>query len=240
MATEHGISYREEMILCKLDGSKNTTRRVLKTQPGKGAEFDHFDPLGRVVFTDGTIAKHTYGVPGDWLYVKESYCVVPVDQFEMVAYKATPRLGLRVPGVLGAVDFMTYLDESTEMRYHALGYPLQWKSSRFMFKKYARIKDCILSFGAERLQQITDDEVLAEGMTIEKVAGWLGLDVESVPTLRDAFRLYWDHINKDRGFGWADNPWVLVIKSAPVPREEWMAVMGAPLAMAAEEDGEEA
>ena len=231
---ERPITYRAEMIESKLDGSKTMTRRVLEVQPEDSAAFLHFDEGGRIVFDDGTVASHRYGKVGDWLWSKESYSVNMVNGREMIAYKATPRLGLRVPGILFAVDKMTYLDEETDLRYHHLGWPLTWKSGRFMPKRYSRFRDEIVELVVERIQDITDEDILREGVTVENAARWLNVELDTIASLRDAFRLLWSSINGKSS--WESNPWVLGIRYTPVAFNVWAAT--APSAMPMVVEGE--
>lgn len=79
--------------------------------------------------------------------------------------------------------------------------------------------------GVERIQEITDESALKEGISEVTKDGKLKKycvidqgDLSSTPwqdmarTPREAFRLLWDKINKKRGFGWDKNPWVWVVR----------------------------
>lgn len=85
---------------------------------------------------------------------------------------------------------------------------LRWKPSIFMPKKACRLRLLIKSIRIERLQKITEEDALAEGVyqRAEEVNG----GVCYLETARYAFRTLWDSIN---GKGsWDNNPWVWVIE----------------------------
>jgi hypothetical protein len=76
----------------------------------------------------------------------------------------------------------------------------------------------------ERLQDITNSDALAEGMS-----SWLGnsfdmnihaeFDIQKGKNAIAIFSHLWDTLNAKRGYGWHSNPWVWVIEfeRAPAP-----------------------
>ena len=75
----------------------------------------------------------------------------------------------------------------------------QWPNPMFMPKKYSRLTLEIVSVRCERLQDISEDDLIKEHCVI---------DMDS-PSRH--FGLTWDRLNKKRGFPWESNPWVWVI-----------------------------
>jgi hypothetical protein len=81
MKIEEPILFKRKMIEAFWRGDKTQTRRIEKKQPAHWATFDHFDPIGQAVFSDGTIWPARYGQPtgfvegwaGTVLWVKESF-----------------------------------------------------------------------------------------------------------------------------------------------------------------------
>jgi len=75
---------------------------------------------------------------------------------------------------------------------------------------------CITGIRRERLQNISDKDIEAEGICLKQNfsgdLGWFnGLDHLLYPRREWAFKALWNNINKKPGSRWADNPevWVL-------------------------------
>lgn len=64
---------------------------------------------------------------------------------------------------------------------------------------------------AERLQEITEEDAIAEGIEIV----WEQSQYKGVPGLANPRELYawvWDSLNAKRGYGWDKNNWVWPIR----------------------------
>ena len=92
----------------------------------------------------------------------------------------------------------------------------QWKPSIHMPRWASRISLEIVNIRGERLQEITADECIREGI--------LRSDLPTVEERADydkwQFSQLWDSINLVRGFGWAANPWIWVIEFKPINVKE--------------------
>lgn len=161
-----------------------------------------------------------YGAPGDRLWVRETFssweetCATWGDWNEghtcsahcrqtYVAYAATPRIGFRpVPDRAR----ITYLDESAPLdrKPRLLG---PWRPSIFMPRDLSRITLEIVSVRAERLQDITEEDIRAEGVTRETASEMAGRALAQGFEPRHLWALGWDAINGKRA-PWASNPWV--------------------------------
>ena len=93
-------------------------------------------------------------------------------------------------------------------------HPMTWRPSIFMRREASRITLDVVSVRAERLHDITDEDIAAEGVDREAVMSTLGpVDREIVSSgglircPRDAWRLGWNAINGKRA-PWSANPWV--------------------------------
>jgi len=72
-----------------------------------------------------------------------------------------------------------------------------------MFRKDSRITLEITEVRVERVQEITEEDAIKEGMPPEQQP------YDAPPAMR--FAHLWDSLNAKRGFDWGTNPWVFVI-----------------------------
>jgi hypothetical protein len=86
----------------------------------------------------------------------------------------------------------------------------KWRPSIDMPRVLSRITLEVTSVRVERVQDISERDILAEGVTVDRVAKWCGVPWSSMPTLHDAWRVLWDSRNAKRGDGWDLNKWVWV------------------------------
>lgn len=84
-----------------------------------------------------------------------------------------------------------------------------WRSPRYMPKWASRLTLEVTNVRVERVQDIRDPDAIAEGVEWTGLADKTGWTVGG-PT--QAFQILWDSINKKRGFGWDENPWVWVVQ----------------------------
>lgn len=142
-----------------------------------------------------------YGHPGDRLWVKETF------------YKYYPSETWPEPKALYKADGITLCDKDSE------GKKQRWTPSIHMPRILSRITLEITDVHVERVQDITNDEAIAEGAyEVRKVgddiahATWTmdGLDWR-YDTPREAFAATWDSLYAARSLGWDVNPWVWVV-----------------------------
>jgi len=144
--------------------------------------------------------KCKYGVPGDRFWVRETWA--PGDDLnppETVWYRADNSLR----GIDGqALD--TY----------AMQEP-RWKPSIHMPRWASRITLEVTDVRIERLQEITQGDVLGEGLELPHDG--LNTTFDPIqkaclhPELMRDWKALWDGLNAKRGYGWDANPWVWVI-----------------------------
>lgn len=209
--------FSSDSINAILQRHKTKTRRVIIPQPydwckqvlpapvedyGKEGEWiqstganDHYKLLGL-----GT--KCPYGAVGDKLWVREAFCIEIVDGVPRIAWKADKC----------ASYLMNKIEETKvigEKFYLPSDYQPKekWKSPRFMPRWACRITLKVTEVRAERLFDITNADIRAEGITAHHPVR----RSDQIPTSRSAFARHWDTLNKPRGFGWDANPWVWVV-----------------------------
>ena len=192
---ERPILFSGAMVRSLLAGSKTQTRRAVKLQVQHddswvgGWKIVHkrvtqalltFNQLGGKPLGSDA-AICPYGQPGDRLWVRETFCDLDDGEFE---YRAD---GECDPNVVP-----------------------RWTPSIHMPRAASRILLEIVSVRVERLQDISEKDARAEGVTIEDrhLAGYCA--GQFLPPSIRAYRDLWDSIN---GAGsWDANPWVWVVE----------------------------
>nr|WP_206532953.1 hypothetical protein [Burkholderia cenocepacia] len=202
-------------------GRKSQTRRVMTPQPffdDRGLLWWHWSkhagsacdqPIGAP--SDAWLARCPYGVPGDRLWVRETH----------IAYG---RWETRFSEKKGRDEWhfidMT-LETGREYRFDgavsnaARGgvLPAWWRRpSIFMPRAAARTLLEVTGVRVERLQNISEPDARAEGVTIEDhhIRGY-SAGAFRPPSIR-SFHDLWDSLNAARGHGWDVNPWVWVVE----------------------------
>lgn len=191
---ERPIIFSGPMVRALLDGNKTQTRRAVKMKPHHQIEErDNGTPWPRMY--DGERDADSwmacpYGQPGDRLWVRESFCKIIGQSGGWIEtdYQATYTHGFRLGD--------------------SLGLKKRWTPSIHMPRAASRITLEITSVRVERLQDISEADAQAEGVTDD---GSLVTDLDGKDrggTIA-AYATLWEVIN---GVGsWDDNPWVWVV-----------------------------
>jgi len=216
---EHPILFTGPMVRAILDGRKTQTRRLVKPQPDQFGlnEKINVDPLtgwlipghsGRWDDDQATdrIWKCPYGIAGDRIWVKETFYIddcrwigkrLPEEKPDdwddrNVYYRADGECCEQIPECCCA----------------EVGKP-KWRNARFMNRWLARITLEVLSVRVERVQDISEDDAIAEGVLVKSDSGIASQLCQGHPTpAQFEFYALWNSINTKRGFGWNINPWV--------------------------------
>lgn len=156
-----------------------------------------------------TLLPHPYA-PGDRLWVKESYWQAGMFHHPPIEKKWSWW------GPHGAEDVRRviryYGEDRPELDRPNAGW--RQKSGRFMPGWASRIFLQVDAVRYERLHEITDAGILAEGITFDG-EWWRSVvhpakgTLKCWPAARTAFEKLWDSLNADRA-PWASNPWVRV------------------------------
>ena len=194
MAKELPILFTVEMVKAIREGRKSVTRRVIKLPyraPPLRWEYDGISGDEHAfVLTNGTtnydyhFVKPRYNV-GDLLWVKETWAYYPDENH--VVYKAR---------------------EGIELEQQGIDLRGCWKSSRFMFKKFARTWLEVVSVRPERLRDMAFNDIRREGLECPEHDFDGGFCCSPCKSLAKAFIYLWDSINAKRGYSWESNPWV--------------------------------
>ena len=185
-AKNRPILFKSEMVRVILDGRKTQTRRVIKVEWSRCLDLEEPDDLQKAV------DQCPYGIPGDFLWVRESFRAVNEyggDEWTTFAYPQYK------DGQLGPI---TALQEDYFYKKN------KWQSPIFTPRWASRISLKIMDVRVERLQSISYEDIKREG--IQKKINGVSLDMKV-----DFYNL-WDSINAKKGYGWQANPWVWVIE----------------------------
>jgi len=190
---ERPILFNGEMVRAILEGRKTQTRRVVKGNPGRLGfspfackEDDYLDEHGRQY-------SCPYGVSGDRLWVRETWCT-------NTSYNNwKPRdLPVGCP-----IWYRAQADDDIS----------KWRPSIFMPRWASRINLEVKGVRVERVQDITEEGAMAEGVNANPYYMSDGTidDMMSISALAN-FEHLWNSINAKRGYGWETNPWVWVVE----------------------------
>lgn len=138
----------------------------------------------------------------DTLWVRETFCIVDDPAF------SEPQIDYRADGENQRV--MDRVREKAPDNPNAR----RWKPAIHMPRKYCRLLLRVTDVRQEWLQDISDSDVRAEGVSdaaIDKWRKWL--HPSDCPG--KAFSELWDSINAKRGYSWESNPQVWVISFEP-------------------------
>ena len=213
------ILFSGPMVEAILEGRKIQTRRtagleVVNENPDAWAYplFDKTDPLTFYLFRskeDSEVfgAKPRYRV-GDHLWVKETYQDWCPHWKGMWCGCGSKEMQQELHGVIYRADnFVRPPSFNAEAMLKNLP-PLKWKSGRFMFKKFARLWLEVTEVRPQRLQEISREDAVAEGIFVNKMC--YGQDTADFPlryNAADAFADLWDSIN-GKTHPWESNPYV--------------------------------
>lgn len=198
---ERPILFSAPMVRALLDGRKTQTRRIVKPQPHEffvrfGRLYDHPKKLGEYS-GELVLVNSPYGQPRDRLWVKETHAFIWPDEYEPenlkdcnIEYRADTD-GKALPG-----DWPEESRDDPERP--------KWRPSIFMHRWASRILLEITAVRVERLQDISEEDAIAEG------AKWGACGAPQIGSHKAGYAQLWESIN---GAGsWDANPWVWVVE----------------------------
>lgn len=192
--TEKPILFNTEMVRAILDGRKTQTRRIIKDS--------YFNPL-----ISGDLKWHAPVNSGDILWVRETWAI-------------SRRILLNVDPDTGARHWSAWSEDNPRRYIYRAGYtymddpgPVRWHPSIHMPKEAARIWLKMTDIRCEQLNDMTEEDAIAEGFP-DSPAG--------TDSPLERFSVLWDktvkRVDRDR-FGWYGNPWVWVISFKRIERD---------------------
>ena len=211
---ERPILFRGEMVNAILDGRKTQTRRAIKPQPEQPSEGSYFDaynggPQWNWWSPDhkqylSQIIKCPYGKPSDRLWVRETF-QGPLVSNELAEELYEDNSKFQNPEYFeyraDGGPTPVYVDSDGNERHG-------WKPSIFMPRWASRLLLEITDVRVERLQDISEEDARAEGVTPE----YLGHNDPEGDAweCRRKFNDLWQSINGPDS--WSANPWGWVVE----------------------------
>jgi len=198
---EHPILFSTPMVKALLEGRKTQTRRIIKPQ-GRAVCFDvamhkdGSDKWPRNLDADERYISDMncpYGKVGDILWVRETWGLDYFGYARPWHFKEGIKVEQR--DIIYRAD-----DEDRDKRFLL---DESWKPSIFMPRAACRIRLEIIDIKVERVQNITDEDSLAEGVLMNQ-------NIFSTGELKEAYKQLWCKINGSES--WNKNPWVWVIE----------------------------
>ena len=193
---ERPILFSAPMVRAILEGRKTVTRREVKKRAALDCLAAGFEPA--FLALPGNADLCPYGKPGDRLWVRETFNRTnPGGESGVYYYRADGKF----PKCIGGGRFT-----SAE----------SWKPSIHMPRAASRIVLEVVAVGVERLQDISEEQAIAEGCQALEGCKWHTFEeaAAGVPmhdhTALDAFEALWESINGEES--WASNPWVWVVE----------------------------
>lgn len=212
---EHGLLLSGEMVRAYMAGRKTMTRRVMtpnntringspRGQVPYGRKWDDFDfdaaYINDNVWSSGPFLMVPLPCEGT---VHRFYPIYEVDdgiwwreKFGECRFPGTDTSFGHIKTIYAADGETTYSID-------------KWRPSIHMPKSVCRNRSIITSRRPERTQDISEEDVIREGIPFNGV-NWGWGDGFSESSM--AFHHLWSIINAKRGYGWDVNPWVWVIE----------------------------
>jgi hypothetical protein len=199
-------------ILTQPPGTEIQTRRFLHEASGTFWGHAAYRPAFRLdgtwgwyVIDSGEDAYHApafrcrYGVPGDRLWVRETWCPIP---------DAKPR-GYFLDPEWKDRRFFYSADNNKPT------WAPTWRPSIFMPRAASRLTLELIEVRVQRLQEISEEDAKAEGALWHDGGGVGHSGYRHDPnhgyvwgTARESFGCLWERINGRRSHGWDSNPYV--------------------------------
>lgn len=221
---EQPILMNSAMVRALLNGSKTQTRRIVK-KVGLAAPAPQSVIDGAATYAGGMVAHCPYGQPGDRIWVRETWGVIshawdeacnlidwapdrPATAISEMPFGQGYYSGHVIYAADGAFEWSGDDDGDGDPR-------SAWHPSIHMPRRASRILLEIVSVRVERLKDISDADIVAEGIDMEALAEsqdrydivCKGSGASGRATERSAWRDLWESTGGD----WDANPWCWAI-----------------------------
>ena len=204
MPNDKPILFTTPMVQAILEGRKTMTRRVIKPQLEKdetwdgGYKYSHRGATTALsMLCAGVYDRTSPYQPGDILWVRETWARGRVSIGEEPDGRDSK------PYISQCIGDNDIIPKEAALREGICIDEVVWRPSIFMPKEACRIWLRVLAVRPERLQEISEEDAIAEGIEAREPNHVVGA--------RYRFGQLWNSINAARGYGWDKNPWVWAI-----------------------------
>ncbi|HBO3905370.1 TPA: hypothetical protein L4T53_004523 [Pseudomonas aeruginosa] len=219
---ERPILFNDQMVRAILEGRKTVTRRVVKPAPVGDLKWNQRSMNTGIVHNwtdDLRMYECPYGQPGGQLWVRETW------QYADWTEEGEPYIRYQADGArVLHEDFPIEWAPRIEREWVELSDPAnyaidgraadrRWRPSIHIPRWASRILLEITDVRVERLQDISEEQALAEGVRGEPCdhARQACADIGCWgDTAKGAFGFLWESLNGEGS--WAANPWVWVVE----------------------------
>ncbi|CAH3872561.1 hypothetical protein ABK836_20115 [Enterobacter hormaechei] len=214
--TERGMIFNSEMVRAILDGRKTQTRRIIKDCTVGRDPISKFIQVGKKFI--GCYPEDVpelireccpYGVPGDRIWVRETFQGPLFDFEQMEAYQEDSSKFKKPEFCVYKADGKPapeFFDADDNLH-------CGWRPSIHMPRWASRITLEITGVRVEQLKSISEEEARSEGVARLREGFWKHYQpgwTQHQLSARGSFATLWDSIY---GFGdWDRNPWVWVVE----------------------------
>jgi hypothetical protein len=195
------IIFSTPMVIAILEGRKTQTRRIVKPKRNSRCRMSLFNAIAHIsgkwfgvdfnnVPFINDLIEQPKCKPGDVLWVRETWYKNYPHEYGRYWYRADGE-EIDMPTIYGGTVIYGKADG------------LKWRPSIYMPREAARIFLRVKNVRVERVQDITDADILAEGFEC-----------------REDFIVLWNILNEKRGHGWNKNDWVYAYTFEKISKEE--------------------
>ena len=192
---EKPIIFSGESVRAILADHKTQTRRVIQPQPVQDPDRSwRIEMRPRTGYNSEKTMRNylpnrcPYGQPGSHLWVRETWAHDDLNCKDVTC---------------GNRDHIWWKANEKKIVADSFAGDAHWSSPIYMPRWASRIDLQIENVRVERLWEISDTDIKAEGIVIKH---------GSVSSHFDSFMLLWNEINAKRGYPWSGNWWIWVIE----------------------------
>lgn len=195
--------FSEPMILAILDGRKTQSRRVVNPK------LLSFNGSCYTIPDDSFLSDLCPYREGDRLWLKEPWAAhwnaLDHDNYIRPGFRKVFDANVKQENgsiAKASPEKPIYVHYKADNPEQVMSH-VPWRSAKSMPQWASRITVEILKIRIEKLQNISEEDAIAEGCGIE-------INTEYGFNARPAFVNFWNSKNIKRGYGWDANPWVSV------------------------------